>query len=139
MTTKTSTSSLGSLDEKQEGAIFEESAPKALAALEDVLSAYRREVIEEATKIASRRGADMMCAAFIIEAGKHLSWARRHQPKRDVAITVGGVFLGTALSNTLGSVIPDEARLLGSATTLALLALGVVGSFLIAWNLRRHD
>lgn len=105
---------------------------KAYTRLKDKVSEYISSIIIESIKISKRQKADLVSQNHIEQANDNLI-SKRKGKWSYLAGTLGGVFLGTAASNTFGMMVLNTTfTVVGIAATIVI---GMLGAFLIALNL----
>jgi hypothetical protein len=103
-------------------------SPAAYSLLKKKISEYVGELINESLKVSKRRQSDMVSVAHVERASEYLIASTGRRLFRHIG-TVGGIFLGAAISNLLTMTSANQF------STLAILvttALGIVGAFMIA-------
>jgi histone H3/H4 len=106
---------------------------KGFEALETSIAEYIRSLALESSRTARRQGGDVVSAADVDQAARYLF----RGPPRGVVQhfgTVGGVFLGGAISSVLAFIADGSA---GSIAVTVTLLVAVIGAFLIALHIAR--
>lgn len=107
--------------------------PQAFELLRLKISAHISDLVLESSRIAKRRKADCVSAAHVEIASDHLGGSPAQQWHRHIG-TVGGIFLGAAMSNFLAMVTTSQFS--GDGVTLSA-TLAIVGAFAVAFQIGR--
>jgi len=108
---------------------------KAYTRLEDKFNEYISSLIVESIKISKRQKADLVSQSHIEQANDYLI-SKRKSKWSYLFGTLGGVFLGTAVSNTFGMLVFNTTfTVVGIAATIII---GMIGVFLVTMNLNNN-
>lgn len=111
-----------------------DSAPPALfssaafSLLKRKISEYVGELVNESIKISKRHQSDTVSSAHVERASEYLVSSTGRRFFRHVG-TIGGIFLGAAISNLLTMTSANQYSALATVVTIVL---GIVGAFMIA-------
>ena len=108
---------------------------QAYTRLKDKFNEYISSLIVESIKISKRQKADLVSQSHIEQANDNLIFKRKGK-WRYLAGTLGGVFFGTAATNTFSMLVSD-INFTPIATT-ATIVIGMIGAFLVAINLNNE-
>lgn len=108
-------------------------SPNAFATLREKINRYIIQLIDESLKVAKRYRSDTISAAHVDRAAEYLVSDTSRRFFRHLG-TVGGIFLGAALSNLLSMATLGSYSGTGVAVTTGL---GIIGAFLIALHIAR--
>ena len=108
-------------------------SPAAFSALKTRIAEHVGELVGESIKVSKRHRADTVSAAHVERASEHLVASTSRRFYRHLG-TVGGIFLGAALSNILAMVRASQYT--GEGTILSV-ALGIGGAFMIALHIAK--
>jgi|SRR5437660_11293836 len=106
---------------------------QGFAALERTITWFTSELVEESVKISKRQRSDTVAQSHVETAANYLVADASRKFFRHLG-TLGGIFLGTGLSNLL-SIVTTKALTVGSV--ILTVILGVVGAFLIALHIAK--
>lgn len=106
----------------------------AFDALKEAIGEFINDMVDESIKLAKRHKSEVVSVNYVQHASEYLIASRSRRVFRHIG-TLGGIFLGGALSNILamaqsGSSFP----VLG---TLVTIAVGLIGTFLVAIHIAR--
>jgi len=108
---------------------------KAYTRLKEKISEYISSIIVESIKISKRQKADIVSQNHIELANDNLISKRKGKWSYLLG-TLGGIFLGTAATNTFGMLVLNATyTVVGIAATILL---GILGAFFIAINLNNN-
>jgi hypothetical protein len=105
----------------------------AFAILKTNISEYVTELVSESIKVSKRHRADTVSAAHVERAAEYLVSSTSRRIYRHLG-TVGGIFLGAALSNMLAMTLVGQYTGVG---TILSGSLGIVGAFMIALHIAK--
>ena len=108
-------------------------SPSAFSVLKERISEYIAQLVSESIKISKRHQADTVSAAHIERASEYLISSTRKRFFRHLG-TVGGIFLGVALSNTVAMTTANQYSTVGIVVSTVL---GIVGTFLVASHIAK--
>jgi hypothetical protein len=104
-------------------------SPVAFKELEDTISEFIGDLVDESLKISKRHQSEFISANYVRQASEHLIASRSRRIFRHLG-TIGGIMLGGAISNILAMAQAGTSfPMLG---TLVSVGVGLVGSFLVA-------
>jgi hypothetical protein len=106
-------------------------SPMAFSRLKDRISEYISELISESLKVAKRRQADTVSASHVDIAAGYLVSGSRRKFFRHLG-TIGGIFLGAAISSLLGMAGSQQFT---SQAVVITSVLGVLGAFMVALHI----
>ncbi len=98
------------------------------------VAAYSRELLDEASRIATRRGADEASTDHVAEAAAHL-YASGASRLNTALSTGGGVTLGAASSALVTFLLTEPVNQLGVGVATTVTVLGAIAT--TAGTLRR--
>ena len=110
-------------------------SPKAYTRLKDKFNEYISSIIVESIKISKRQKADIVSQSHIEQANDNLISKRKGKWSYLLG-TLGGIFLGTAASNTFGMLVLGTTFAVSGI--VATIVIGMIGAFLIAINLNNN-
>ncbi len=108
-------------------------SPPAFATLKAKVGQYVIELVSESVKVSKRHRADTVSSAHVERASEYLISSTSGRIYRHLG-TVGGIFLGAALSNILAMTLAGQYT--GGGTILSA-ALGIIGAFMIALHIAK--
>jgi len=108
-------------------------SPSAFRMLKDKISQHVIELVNESVKVSKRHRADTVSAAHVERASEYLVTSTSRRAYRHLG-TVGGIFLGAALSNILAMTLSGQYT---GAGTIMSAALGIAGAFMIALHIAK--
>lgn len=108
-------------------------SPSAFEDLKEKINEYIIDLVNESVKIAVRYKADIVSKAHVEQASEYLVSSIRRKIFRHLG-TVGGIFLGAAVSNFMGLT---SATQLSISSILVSGGLGIVGAFMVALHIAK--
>ena len=106
---------------------------QAFATLQEKITKYVAQLVDESAKVAKRHRADTISEAHVQTASDYLISDTSRRFFRHLG-TLGGILLGAALSNLLSM---SSANKYPPLAVLLTTALGIIGAFLIAFHIAR--
>jgi hypothetical protein len=108
-------------------------SPHAFSVLKWKISEYISDLVNESIKVSKRYQADTVSAAHVERASEYLVSSTSRRLFRHLG-TMGGIFLGAALSNILAMTVAGQYSAL---STLISIGLGIIGAFMIALHIAK--
>jgi len=109
-------------------------SPQAFHALKMKVSGYVRALVVESARISRRRRADVISASHVEQASDYLVTSSSRRWLRHLG-TVGGIFLGAALSNFLAMTTSSQYTTTGVVVSATL---AIIGAFGVAFHIGRE-
>lgn len=106
-------------------------SPTAFSLLREKIAEYISSLLTESNKVARRHQADTISANHVQRATEYLVAITSRRVFRHLG-TLGGIFLGAALSNIVMMTGSDQFT---TAGVLLSAALGMVGAFMVALHI----
>ena len=103
-------------------------SPTAFSRVKEKISDYIVQLVSESIKVSNRQQTDTVSAAHVERASEYLISTSTRRVFKHIG-TVGGIFLGAALSNFLSMATTDVYTPRG---TLISASLAIIGSFMVA-------
>jgi len=108
-------------------------SPPAFNMLKAKIAEHVQDLVNESLRVSKRYRTDTVSAAHVERANEYLVLSTSRKIYRHLG-TVGGIFLGTALSNILTMTLAGQYT--GRATILSAV-FGIVGAFMIALHIAK--
>ena len=108
-------------------------SPNAFTVLKEKIAQHIAELVTESIKVSRRYRSDTVSAAHVERASEYLVTSSSRRLFRHLG-TVGGIFLGAALSNFLAMTVAGQYS---ATSTLVSAALGIVGAFMVALHIAK--
>jgi hypothetical protein len=108
-------------------------SPLAYLCLKSKIAEYISDLISESVKVSKRHRADTVSVAHIEQASAYLVSSVSKRIFKHIG-TIGGIFLGAAISNILAMTIAGQYT---AVSTLVSATLGIIGAFMIALHIAK--
>lgn len=109
-------------------------SPSAFRTLKDKIAQYVSELVSESTKISKRHQADTVSSTHVEKASEYLILSSSRRIYRHLG-TLGGIFLGAAVSHLLAMNLAEKYTDFGTITTVGL---GIAGAFMVALHIAKE-